>query len=61
MKRFTMVAAAAAVVLFGLAPAGCAQAPAAGDKMMEKKDGQMMDKKDGQMMDKKDDKMGEKK
>ena len=52
MKRFTIVAAAAAV-LFGLAPAGHAQAPAAGDKMM--------DKKDGQMMDKKDDKMGEKK
>jgi len=53
MKRFTIVVAAAVVVVFGLASAGCAQAPAAGDKMMAKKDGQMMDKKD--------DKMGEKK
>ena len=53
MKRSTIVVAAAAAVLFGLAQAGCAQAPATGDKMM--------DKKDGQMMEKKDDKMGEKK
>jgi len=38
MKRFTIVAAAAVVVMFGLTSAGYAQASAAGDKMMDKKD-----------------------
>ena len=51
MKRFVVVMAA--VLLASVTQVAYAQTPAAGDKMMEKKDGQMMDKKD--------DKMGEKK
>lgn len=43
MKR--LVAVMATAVLVSLAPAVYAQAPAAGDKMMDKKDDKMMDKK----------------